>query len=88
MSEALNDITLSHSHIRDFFTEDAGITQEPVPMIITPESSELQTGAHDLTASSAGDLGLAPAEATEGATPFPSTSEPQVSCNVMGMLWG
>ena len=47
-------------------------------MIISPQTSEIPSGAHDLTAS-ATDLRLTPA-VSDGTTPFPSTSETQVSC--------
>ena len=50
-------------------------------MIISPQTSEIPSGAHDLTASAA-DLRLTPA-VSDGATPFPSTSETQVSCGTL-----
>ena len=50
-------------------------------MIISPQTSEIPSGAHDLT-SSAADLRLTPA-VSDGATPFPSTSETQVGCTTV-----
>ena len=58
--------------------EDAGLSQESETMIISPQTSEIPSGAHDLTPPSA-DLRLTPT-VSDGATPFPSTSETQVDC--------